>query len=91
MPIVVEGGSDVCEGAHRLVVMKKAEVRLRRSAKIARQRAEMESHPFKKQKVGQPRNCLVFDLGVLDWLGRQRRNDKASATDGIGGATSQKT
>jgi hypothetical protein len=61
--IVADGRFDVCDGAHRLVVMKKAEVRLRRSAKNPKQSADVESHHFKKRRVRQPRNCLVL-VGV---------------------------
>ena len=43
--IVAEGRLDVCDGAHRIFVMKNVEVRLRWSVKNPKQWADVESHP----------------------------------------------
>ena len=61
--IVADWRLDVCDGAHRIFVMKNVEVRLRWSAKNPKAVGGRGISPFKKRRVGQPRNYLVL-IGV---------------------------
>jgi len=50
--IVADGRFDVCDGAHRIFVMKNVEVGLRWSVKNPTQWAGVESHPSRNEGWG---------------------------------------
>jgi hypothetical protein len=51
-PLSPTGRSEVCDGAHRIFVMKNVEVRLRRLVKNPKQWADVESHPSRNEGRG---------------------------------------